>query len=68
MIISPEILHKIEKLSSKQQVELEIYLSKIQNQPSDKLIPFGDLCGILKGKIQLSDDFDEPIDEFKEYM
>ena len=48
MTISPEILHKIEKLSSKQQVELEIYLSKIQNQPSDKLIPFGDLCGILK--------------------
>ncbi|MFN8283511.1 MAG: DUF2281 domain-containing protein [Chitinophagales bacterium] len=68
MTISSEILHKLENLSSKQQLELEIYLSKLQQQHTDKLIPFGDLFGILKGKIQLSNDFDEPLDEFKDYM
>ena len=27
-----------------------------------------ELCGILKGKVWMSDDFNEPLEEMKEYM
>ncbi len=30
--------------------------------------PVSELCGILKGKVWMSDDFDEPLEEMKEYM
>ena len=30
--------------------------------------PFSELKGILKGKVWMSDDFNEPIEEMKEYM
>ena len=30
--------------------------------------PFSELRGIFKGKIRMSDDFDEPLEEMKEYM
>ena len=30
--------------------------------------PRSELCGILKGKVWMSDDFDEPLEEMKEYM
>jgi len=26
------------------------------------------IAGLMKGQIHISDDFDEPLDEFKEYM
>jgi len=28
----------------------------------------GSMAGFLKGKIWMSDDFDEPLDDFKDYM
>jgi bifunctional DNA-binding transcriptional regulator/antitoxin component of YhaV-PrlF toxin-antitoxin module len=30
--------------------------------------PFGDLLGCLEGRISVSNDFDEPMDDMKEYM
>ena len=30
--------------------------------------PFSESRGIFKGKIRMSDDFDEPLEEMKEYM
>ena len=30
--------------------------------------PFSELRGILRGKVWMSDDFDAPLDEMKEYM
>jgi hypothetical protein len=30
--------------------------------------PFSEMRGILKGKVWMADDFDEPLDEMKEYM
>lgn len=68
MSISPEILHKLEKLTPKQQLELAVFLSKLEKENSQKLIPFGKLSGILEGKIQISKDFDEPLEDFKDYM
>jgi predicted DNA-binding antitoxin AbrB/MazE fold protein len=37
------------------------------NEPVRK-IPCAELCGILKGKVWMSDDFNEPLEEMKEYM
>ena len=36
-----------------------------QNEPK---LSMADLCGIFKGKLWTSDDFDEPLDDLKEYM
>ena len=30
--------------------------------------PFSELRGLLKGKVWMSDDFNEPLEEMKEYM
>lgn len=38
--------------------------SKIKTSPKLKTRQFG----YAKGKIKISDDFDEPLDEFKDYM
>ena len=43
--------------------EKESKLSEIKNGEANKR-PFG----ILKGKIKMSDDFDEPLEDFKDYM
>jgi hypothetical protein len=40
--------------------------NKKESDPNQKLN--NRVFGCLKGKIQLSDDFDEPLDEFKDYM
>ena len=31
-------------------------------------LPFSSLRGLLKGNVWMSDDFDEPLEEMKEYM
>jgi len=40
--------------------------NKTESQPNQKINKR--VFGCLKGKIQLSDDFDAPIDDFKDYM
>ncbi|WP_280990625.1 DUF2281 domain-containing protein [Gloeothece verrucosa] len=48
-------------------------MSKVQNQPMAKLVSLvsvaerSPLFGSDKGLIFLSDDFDEPLDDFKDY-
>ena len=37
-----------------------------ENKPMKK--PFSESRGIFKGKIRMSDDFNEPLEEMKEYM
>ncbi|MCL2065125.1 MAG: DUF2281 domain-containing protein [Candidatus Cloacimonetes bacterium] len=55
------------------------YLQKIVNSNKNQLMyemkvkntnkrPMKEFKGILKGKIWIADDFDEPLDEMKEYM
>jgi len=68
MTISSEILNKIEKLTPKQQLELEAYLAKLEhenlkNNKNDK-----PKAGFLKGKIKMLKGFDDPLEEFAEYM
>ena len=39
---------------------------KITKKESE--LTMADLCGIFKGKLWTSDDFDEPLEDLKEYM
>lgn len=73
MTISPEILHKIQNLTPKQQLELEVYLSKLKK--SDKVISSENKsdkkirkAGFFSGKIKILEGFDDPLEDFKDYM
>ena len=46
----------------------ELYESETQEIELKPKRPITDFLGILEGKIWISDDFDEPIDDMKEYM
>jgi antitoxin (DNA-binding transcriptional repressor) of toxin-antitoxin stability system len=47
----------------------EIIITK-DDQPVVKLVPFkrGRRAGSAKGLVTISDDFDEPLEDFKDYM
>lgn len=61
---------KLEKLPPNLKLEVQHFIDFLlektssQTEPSKKKREFGS----LKGKIHLSKDFDDPIDDFKEYM
>ena len=40
----------------------------IPKDPSKPIMPRKDVFGCMRGKICISDDFDDPIEDFKEYM
>ena len=72
-MLETTILEKLEKLpeSLKQEVLhyteflMEKYAKQLQQeQPQRKKRE----AGLLKGKIWMSDDFDEPLEDFKDYM
>ena len=63
----PEILLKLirtEKVRVKE-VDGEIRLTPV-GQATKR--PFSELRGLLKDKVWMSDDFDAPLDEMKDYM
>jgi len=42
--------------------------SLLTGQPKPEEPPKKRIAGLLKGKIWIADDFDAPLDDFKEYM
>jgi len=60
---------KISSLSSDMKKELEVivdqFLKRIKKAPPQKKER---PIGLMKGEFWLSDDFDGPLDDFKEYM
>ena len=49
--------------------ELEILVFPVSDMDTPKNPPLIlPVFGCLKGQIQMSDDFDEPLEDFKEYM
>lgn len=72
MTISPEILQKIANLTAEQQADLENYLSKFtkikesetKENPQKKVRQ----AGFFSGKIKMLEGFDDPIEDFKDYM
>lgn len=63
-----EMVEKINRLNpeAKQRVEELIEQLAEVADSNEKKTP--SLYGILKGKIWMSPDFDEPLEDFKEYM
>ena len=46
---------------------IEFLMNRKQEKPNDST-PKKRPIGLMKGKIRMSDDFDAPLDDFKEYM
>lgn len=72
MIVKNEILTNLDKLPEALQIEILHYSEYLvsrysQENQSKKPTKRGGL-GVLKGKIKISDDFDEPLAEMQEYM
>ena len=61
-VYCPEVLNFIESLKTNRQVSSE---KEVQPEKPSKL-PFGRGC--MKGKMWMADDFDAPLEDFKEYM
>ena len=43
-------------------------IGEVINEEQTKKRPISELRGLLKGKVWISDDFNEPLEEMKEYM
>ena len=66
---SADLFLKINSLPAEMRKEVEAFIESLmkrgkQDETKDKPIPFGK----FKGKIRMADDFDAPLDDFKEYM
>jgi len=63
------LLEKIKSLPEDSKEELYEYLNKLVSKNGVKSKPKGKRgFGSMKGMIEMSDDFDEPLEEFKDYM
>ncbi len=68
MMDTVEVLSKFEALPPKFQKEVSDFMDFLMDKfvkSNKKITP---KFGSAKGKIRLSDDFDAPLDDFKEYM
>jgi len=63
--VLPFLYGKIDSLPVEMQQEVSLFADFLLSKTSRKAIP---KFGSLKGKIRLSDDFDAPLSDFKEYM
>ena len=71
-MIQPVILEKLAELPESLQTEVLHYIEfsiekQAKNSTQEKPTKRGGL-GIWKGKIWMSDDFDEPLEDLKDYM
>lgn len=64
------ILDKIAMLPESMKYELEKILDDLleRSKGEKEVVKKPRKAGFLKGMIQMSDDFDEPLEDFKEYM
>ena len=63
-----DLVAKLEKLPPEQLAKIEDLVDSWMNEQSLGAIPEKRRFGVFKGKIMMSDDFDEPLEDFKEYM
>lgn len=65
-----QLLEKVRKIPPAYQQEVEDFIDFILTKkrvPSEQR-KMTRKTGLLKGKLQMADDFDAPIDDFKDYM
>ncbi len=65
---SHDLAQKIESLPEVLKKEIEEHLQRLLLEKKKPKISMNELCGIYKGKITVAVDFDEPLEDFKEYM
>ena len=65
-----ELIDKINKLPPAKKQEVEDFIDFVTAKAADKTVDKSveSLFGIMKGKVWMSDDFDEPLEDFKDYM
>ncbi|GBF80460.1 type II toxin-antitoxin system VapB family antitoxin [Aphanothece sacrum] len=70
MVVKNEIIANLDKLPEALQIEIlhysEYLISRYLQQNQEQKSTKRGCLGILKGKIVMSDDFDEPLEEMKE--
>ncbi|MCO6482101.1 MAG: DUF2281 domain-containing protein [Flavobacteriales bacterium] len=64
-----DLLVKINSMPEHLRKKVLAYIEAlIAGQPKPKETPKKRMAGLSKGKIWIADDFDAPLDDFKEYM
>lgn len=63
-----EIYNNIDLLPQSKQAEIMDYIKKILSQETNSTDKNKPVFGCAKGRIYMSPDFDEPLEEFAEYM
>jgi Protein of unknown function (DUF2281) len=69
-----ELIDKINKLPPAKKQEVEDFIDFVAAKGSESKTPDIEkkspetIFGIMKGKVWMSDDFDEPLEDFKDYM
>lgn len=65
---SIDLAQKIESLPGRLKKEIEDHLQRLLLEEKKKTKSLKELRGIFEGKITMSPDFDDPLEDFKEYM
>lgn len=65
-----QLLEKVKKIPPAYQQEVEDFIDFILSKKRPGAAERGvqRKVGLLRGKLQMADDFDEPLDDFKDYM
>jgi len=68
--MSAELIKEIDELPNDLKEDLKHYVDflKFKNENSNQDKKIQRKAGFLKGTFQMSEDFDEPLEDFKEYM
>ncbi len=72
-MVQPLILEKLEELPESLQTEVLHYIEFLLEKyaealPQEERFKKKRKAGLLRGKVWMSDDFDAPLEDFKDYM
>ena len=72
-MVQPLILEKLEELPESLQTEVLHYIEFLLEKyakvsPQEETLKKKRKAGLLKGKVWMSDDFDAPLEDLKDYM
>lgn len=63
-----ELYAKLVELPDELKKEANDFVEFLKTKVSDKNVPKKRKAGLAKGLIEMSDDFDEPLEDFKDYQ
>lgn len=69
-MVHNQLLEKVKRIPPAYQQEVEDFIDFILQKKQTSRIPKSTQrkVGLLKGKLQMADDFDAPLEDFKDYM